>query len=67
VVPLKWDEHIDLRHRFILLDKTKNGEGREIPEESEFFDVLTSMGGLTSSEPQSSVDSRKKQTENLPS
>jgi hypothetical protein len=44
VVPLKWDEHIDLRHRFILLDKTKNGEKREIPEESEFFDVLTSMG-----------------------
>jgi hypothetical protein len=23
---LEWDRHIDLRHGFILLDKTKNGE-----------------------------------------
>lgn len=28
---LQWDQHIDLKHGFILLDKTKNGERREIP------------------------------------
>ena len=28
---LKWDSNIDLRHGFILLDITKNGERREIP------------------------------------
>jgi integrase len=28
---LRWDKHIDLQHGFILLDKTKNGERREIP------------------------------------
>jgi integrase len=31
ILGLKWDEHIDLRHGFILLNKTKNGERREIP------------------------------------
>lgn len=31
ILSLKWDKHIDLRHGFILLDKTKNGERREIP------------------------------------
>ncbi len=30
ILGLKWD-HCDLRHGFILLDKTKNGERREIP------------------------------------
>lgn len=28
---LEWDKHINLKHGFILLDKTKNGERREIP------------------------------------
>lgn len=28
---LRWDTHIDLKHGFILLDITKNGERREIP------------------------------------
>jgi integrase len=30
ILSLKWD-HVDLRHGFILLDVTKNGERREIP------------------------------------
>jgi len=30
ILRLKWDQ-VDLRHHFILLDKTKNGERREIP------------------------------------
>jgi len=30
ILSLKW-ENVDLKHRFILLDKTKNGERREIP------------------------------------
>lgn len=30
ILKLRWDQ-IDLQHRFILLDKTKNGERREIP------------------------------------
>lgn len=31
VLSLQWEKHIDLRHGFITLDKTKNGERREIP------------------------------------
>src|SRR5262249_2871798 len=31
ILSLRWDKHIDLRHGFILLDKTKNDERREIP------------------------------------
>ncbi len=30
ILSLKWD-NVDMRHGFILLDKTKNGERREIP------------------------------------
>ncbi len=30
ILNLRWD-HLDMRHDFILLDKTKNGERREIP------------------------------------
>lgn len=30
ILSLKW-ENVDLKHGFILLDKTKNGERREIP------------------------------------
>ncbi|WP_455379496.1 site-specific integrase, partial [Petrachloros mirabilis] len=30
ILSLRW-EHCDLKHSFILLDKTKNGERREIP------------------------------------
>jgi integrase len=31
IFSLEWDKHVDLRHGFILLDKTKNGDRREIP------------------------------------
>lgn len=31
ILSLRWDAHVDLKHGFILLDKTKNGERREIP------------------------------------
>lgn len=31
ILSLRWDNNIDLRHGFILLDKTKNGDRREIP------------------------------------
>ena len=31
ILNLKWEENVDLQHGFILLDKTKNGERREIP------------------------------------
>ncbi|HEX9429873.1 MAG TPA: site-specific integrase, partial [Candidatus Bathyarchaeia archaeon] len=31
VLSLEWERHIDLKHGFILLDVTKNGERREIP------------------------------------
>jgi integrase len=30
ILSLKWD-HVDLEHGFIILDRTKNGERREIP------------------------------------
>jgi len=31
ILSLEWEKHIDLRHGFILLDVTKNGERRQIP------------------------------------
>lgn len=31
ILSLEWEQHVDLRHGFITLDKTKNGERREIP------------------------------------
>lgn len=31
ILGLQWDKHIDLRHGFILLDRTKNGERLETP------------------------------------
>ncbi len=31
ILSLQWEKQVDLRHGFILLDKTKNGERREIP------------------------------------
>ncbi len=31
ILSLRWDEHVDLRHGFILLDKTKGGGRRELP------------------------------------
>src|SRR5688572_26676242 len=31
VLSLEWGRHVDLKHGFVLLDVTKNGERREIP------------------------------------
>lgn len=31
ILSLEWEKHVDLKHGFILLDITKNGERREIP------------------------------------
>lgn len=31
ILSLEWGKHVDLRHGFILLQKTKNGEKREVP------------------------------------
>jgi len=31
ILSLEWEKHVDLRHGFITLDKTKNGNRREIP------------------------------------
>lgn len=31
ILSLEWERHVDLRHGFILLDVTKNGERREVP------------------------------------
>jgi integrase len=39
ILSLKWD-NVDLRHGFILLDKTKNGERREIPIDGTLRKVL---------------------------
>ncbi|GAN33481.1 MAG: site-specific integrase [Candidatus Brocadia sp. AMX2] len=42
ILNLKWDQ-VDLRHNFILLDKTKNGERREIPINSTLKELFASM------------------------
>lgn len=39
ILSLKWD-NVDLKHGFILLDKTKNGERREIPINSTLKAIL---------------------------
>ncbi len=39
ILSLKW-ENVDLKHNFILLDKTKNGERREIPINETVKNVL---------------------------
>ena len=43
VLSLEWDKHIDLKHSFILLDKTKNRERREIPINDTLRRVLQSI------------------------
>jgi integrase len=42
ILNLKWD-NVDLRHRFILLDHTKNGERREIPINDTLRETFTSL------------------------
>ncbi len=40
ILSLKWDENIDLKHRFILITNTKNGERREIPMNQMLYETL---------------------------
>lgn len=42
ILNLVWD-HIDLKHRFILLENTKNGERREIPINHILYDTLIAL------------------------
>ncbi len=42
ILKLRWDQ-VDLQHGFILLDKTKNGERREIPINSTLKTVFHSL------------------------
>jgi integrase len=42
ILSLKWD-NVDLKHGFILLDKTKNGERREIPINSTLRSALQGL------------------------
>lgn len=44
ILSLRWEENVDLRHGFILLDRTKNGERREIPINST---LRAALQGLT--------------------
>jgi len=43
ILSLEWEKHIDLRHGFILLDQTKNGERREIPLNQTLRVALTAL------------------------
>jgi len=43
ILSLKWDENIDLRHGFILLDRTKNGQRREVPINATLRAALQSL------------------------
>jgi|TARA_B100000959_G_scaffold65628_1_gene69741 integrase len=40
ILCLQWDRNIDLKHGFILLDKTKSGKRREIPINQTFRETL---------------------------
>jgi len=43
ILSLEWDRHVDLRHNFILLDLTKNGERRELPINLTLREVLSGI------------------------
>ena len=43
ILSLEWEKHIDLKHNFILLDQTKNGDRREIPINGTVRDALTGL------------------------
>ncbi|MFQ5780214.1 MAG: tyrosine-type recombinase/integrase [Nitrospiria bacterium] len=43
ILSLEWEKHVDLKHGFILLDVTKNGERREIPINEPLRKVLQAM------------------------
>ena len=42
ILQLKWD-NVDLKHGFILLEVTKNGERREIPINARVREALTGI------------------------
>lgn len=43
ILSLEWGKHVDLRHGFILLDKTKNGDRREIPINTDLRETLQGL------------------------
>jgi integrase len=43
LLSLEWEGHVDLKHGFILLDITKNGERREIPINQPLRDTLEGL------------------------
>jgi len=43
ILSLEWDRNIDLKHGFILLEKTKNGERREIPINNTLRETLQGL------------------------
>ena len=43
ILSLEWEKHVDLRHGFITLDKTKNGNRREIPINDTLRSVLQGL------------------------
>ncbi len=43
ILSLQWEQNIDLRHGYITLDKSKNGEGRTIPINDTLRGVLQSL------------------------
>ncbi len=43
IVVLQWEKNIDLRHGFILLDMTKNGERREVPINQTLRETLSKL------------------------
>ena len=42
ILKLKWDQ-VDIRHSFLLLDETKNGERREIPINRTLYELFAGM------------------------
>lgn len=43
ILHLKWEENIDLKHGFILLELTKNGERREVPINATVRETLVGL------------------------
>jgi len=43
ILSLEWDRNVDLKHGFILLDITKNGERREIPINNTLRETLQGL------------------------
>jgi len=43
ILSLEWEKNVDLKHGFILLDITKNGERREVPINNTLRETLQSL------------------------